>query len=164
MYICNLTYIRIPNMEYAIVISSIGFVSHSLFEYLGHRFLGHGALLRKYHQGHHLHPDYIIPITEAHPWRCASLIFLTLLLSIPYMTVGFYLFGLSLGYIFSEYFHYILHKYPEFILSRWMRNNHLRHHINPSVNFGFTTTVWDRIFGTYVSPESIAWTYKDLQE
>jgi sterol desaturase/sphingolipid hydroxylase (fatty acid hydroxylase superfamily) len=31
---------------------------------------------------------------------------------------------------------------------------HLEHHRNPGVNFGFTITLWDHVFGTFKKPKA----------
>ncbi|MDT7942479.1 MAG: sterol desaturase family protein [Bacteroidota bacterium] len=51
-----------------------------------------------------------------------------------------------------EYTHYAIHKYPQPphpLLKGLWQNHYLHHYRMPEKRFGVTTTLWDRVFGTY---------------
>lgn len=62
--------------------------------------------------------------------------------------------GLIGTYFTYEILHRRTHTHPPATrYGRWMRRNHLRHHFgSPMQNHGVTTSVWDRLFGTYRDP------------
>jgi hypothetical protein len=64
-------------------------------------------------------------------------------------TVG--LIGMYFGY---EVAHRRTHTHPpRSRYGRWSRRNHMHHHFGaPMRNFGVTTPVWDRLWGTYDEP------------
>lgn len=62
--------------------------------------------------------------------------------------------GLLTMYFGYEVAHRRTHTHPpRHRYGRWARRNHLQHHFGaPMRNFGVTTPVWDRLFGTYDEP------------
>ncbi len=62
--------------------------------------------------------------------------------------------GLIAAYFGYEVAHRRTHTHPpRNRYGRWARRNHMHHHFGaPSRNFGVTTLVWDRIWGTYDEP------------
>lgn len=60
--------------------------------------------------------------------------------------------GFGIGYSLYEYVHFAIHKYPHpplpFLRGLW-QNHNLHHFKTPEKRFGVTTTLWDRVFGTY---------------
>jgi len=68
-------------------------------------------------------------------------------------TVG--LIGMYFGY---EVAHRRTHTHPpRHRYGRWARRSHLHHHFGaPMQNFGVTSPVWDRLFGTYQEPGVVA--------
>ena len=62
--------------------------------------------------------------------------------------------GLITTYYAYEIAHRRTHTHPPTnAYGRWARRNHLHHHFGaPMRNFGVTTPVWDRVFGTYDDP------------
>ncbi|GIV23221.1 MAG: sterol desaturase family protein [Bacteroidia bacterium] len=60
--------------------------------------------------------------------------------------------GFGIGYALYEYVHFAIHKYPHppfsFLRGLW-QNHNLHHFKTPEKRFGVTTTLWDRVFGTY---------------
>lgn len=62
--------------------------------------------------------------------------------------------GMITTYFAYEVAHRRTHTHPpRNRYGRWARRNHLHHHFGaPMSNFGVTTPVWDRVFGTYDDP------------
>lgn len=62
--------------------------------------------------------------------------------------------GGAMGYIFYEYVHFATHQLrPRSWLMKRLRQHHgIHHHRDETVNFGVTTWIWDRVFGTLFRP------------
>ncbi len=62
--------------------------------------------------------------------------------------------GMIMTYFGYEVAHRRTHTHPpRGRYGRWARRSHLHHHFGaPMRNFGVTTPVWDRVFGTYDEP------------
>ncbi len=138
----------------------IGLLAWSLLEYFLHRFIFHppqtNEFFRKvYFYIHGIHHD---------AQDDASRLVMPPGVSIP-LAVGIYfgfqaLFGelflpafagLVTGYMIYDYFHFASHFYafknPWF---KMIKKNHMRHHnVAPNKNFGFTSPIWDIVFGSY---------------
>ena len=67
-------------------------------------------------------------------------------------------FGLIAMYFAYEVAHRRTHtRAPRNRYARWARRNHLHHHFGaPKRNFGVTTPLWDRVWGTYDEPVVVA--------
>ncbi len=130
-----------------------GLVGWTLIEYLLHRVLFHHApILSKIHARHHHAPQDLIGT----PAWASALIGLIVVASPSWATLGFGLgtaatAGLVTGYLWYDFVHYASHHW------RPRRNSYLyrarlrharHHHRSDSGNFGVTTSVWDRVFGT----------------
>ena len=67
-----------------------------------------------------------------------------------------YAAGILIGYQGYEYVHVACHYLP--MKARWAatlkRHHALHHHRDETMNFGVTTTLWDRVFRTYWRPQS----------
>ncbi len=138
-----------------------GILTWTLIEYVLHRFLFHlefkgqaGLLFHRIvHGAHHEVPN--------DPYRVGtplgiSIPFAAIFGLIFYILLGdsFYPFyaGVLQGYVIYEYMHYAAHhvksKRPWFM--RLKRHHLLHHHSKQAVgsNFGVSSAVWDRVFGT----------------
>lgn len=60
--------------------------------------------------------------------------------------------GWGLGYAAYDRLHWNVHHRPPRDRDDRRRLRHLDHHVNPSRNFGVTTELWDRCFGTHAEP------------
>jgi sterol desaturase/sphingolipid hydroxylase (fatty acid hydroxylase superfamily) len=145
----------------------LGFTLWTLFEYAVHRWLFHqtgNRVLRwiyvHAHRPHHrtrrmddphhrtLHPFIAVPSLLPH-----------YVLSAVFGSSGVWagaVAGFSVGYCVYEWFHYIAHgtDWPQRLAHvGWIRRKqsaHANHHFeDPKLNFGFTTSFWDRVFQTY---------------
>jgi sterol desaturase/sphingolipid hydroxylase (fatty acid hydroxylase superfamily) len=130
-----------------------GLVCWTVIEYLLHRLLFHHApILARIHESHHDSPQDLIG-TPA--W--ASMLFGVITIACPSWAVfGFDLAtaataGLVTGYLWYVLVHYAAHHWrPR--RGTYFYRAHLRHarhhHLSHNGNFGVTTDVWDRVFGT----------------
>lgn len=61
------------------------------------------------------------------------------------------------GYAIYDQYHWALHhRAPRTSIGRTLRHRHFRHHFgSPQKNFGVTTALWDRMFGTEAQPEPV---------
>jgi len=136
-----------------IVLYVAGLASWTLVEYLLHRVLFHHApVLSQVHENHHHAPQDLIG-TPA--W--ASLLVGLVAVAIPaWKAFGFQLAtamtaGLVTGYLWYVFVHYATHHWQPrrgSYLYRARLRHARHHHQSHSGNFGVTTSVWDRVFGT----------------
>jgi hypothetical protein len=147
-----------------LLLTSIGFLSWQLLEYVLHRFLFHldvqSESLRRFiyhaHLSHHDNP------------QAADKLFSSLWLSVPVASVYFllawlllgkwetavYLWsGLVAGYLVYEWVHYQAHHgRSRIVLLRYLKRYHLlHHHTTPALRFGVTSPAFDYLFRTYRS-------------
>lgn len=110
-----------------------GVISWTLFEYALHRWLGHyfHTPVRAHHLEHHRDPND----SPSTAWRVVALVLLA--------TGEPLLVGFALGFWGYEWAHHRAHK------ASITGNEHFQHHAKPTVNFGVTTSFWDRMMGTY---------------
>lgn len=138
----------------------VGIIWWTFLEYMIHRFFFHWASnLKKlaysigsFHLYHHRIPKdkkvYTSGITPAIVWSLVSMSIFPIFFSVSES----YLISIVtlMSYFIYEFAHYHAHVtdsktgYLKFI-----QQNHFHHHLNPTVNFGQTSPLWDYIFGTY---------------
>src|SRR5579875_735963 len=134
--------------------------SWTLFEYLMHRFVFHfvsdNPRVQRFiyilHGNHHEFPRdkqrlFMPPVP--------SLILACLIFSLQYLILGRYAFaffpGFLLGYLIYGSMHYAIHAWKppfKFMKPLW-RNHHLHHYKDEHKGFGVSTSLWDRVFGTF---------------
>lgn len=136
-----------------------GAFTWTLLEWLLHGQVFHSRQLRnpfaKEHARHHADPLRMV----GWPRKLLALAFVVVtLIAILRLSLGRYdaaafPIGLGLTYLVYESMHRIIHlRPPRTAYGRWLRLNHVQHHFHtPRRNFGVTTTVWDRLFGTYTT-------------
>lgn len=138
----------------------IGLVVWTLAEYLIHRFgFHHVPGLRTLHRAHHLEPGGL----QGSPTAVTVLVFAGLVFA-PLVSVTSLhsaaagTAGLMLGYLAYVGVHYAVHHVTG-LGPRWMGPGvrsglrgliraHAVHHHQVTCNFGVTTLLWDRVFGT----------------
>jgi sterol desaturase/sphingolipid hydroxylase (fatty acid hydroxylase superfamily) len=128
-----------------------GVAGYSLLEYGLHRFLLHRvAPFRKLHDAHHAHPTALIGT----PTWLSALIAVAVFLPLWWLA-GLNLacgltFGLILGYLWYVSLHHAVHRWPARAGTYLHRAKlrHGQHHARQACNFGVTTGVWDRLFGS----------------
>jgi sterol desaturase/sphingolipid hydroxylase (fatty acid hydroxylase superfamily) len=132
----------------------VGFFACGLLEYAVHRWILHGALsmARGGHARHHAEPTALIA-TPLFVILTASLAIWGLLdLVCPPGSAALLVFGLYAGYNYFALLHHWEHRHGPHVAARsyWRRLDRLHHlhHQQQVVNFGISTTIWDRVFGT----------------
>jgi sterol desaturase/sphingolipid hydroxylase (fatty acid hydroxylase superfamily) len=141
--------------------AALGVLTWTLFEYAMHRWLMHqtrNPLLRKVwihvHRDHHMFRRMHDPGHRSLNLLASAP--MALLMSGVALALGAGALGgvagWLLGYAVYETVHW-LHHTTERTTSRWVerrRASHLSHHFQqPKKNFGFVTSLWDRVFGTW---------------
>jgi hypothetical protein len=131
--------------------AAVGFLSWTLTEFLLHRYVYHlwPSFLTEGHDLHHQSPRALIGV----PWYLTTIAIIMLfellaLLFRPSAT-GVVMGFNWLGYIFYCVAHHGSHHWS--LRSGWlkkMKRHHLIHHAHPAYNWGFTTPLWDLLFGT----------------
>ncbi len=136
----------------------LGGLTWTFLEWLLHGQLFHPRKLRnpfaKEHALHHADPLHMVGWPRkllGVAFVTGTLIAILRLASGHFESVAFPV-GLGLGYIVYESIHRIIHlRAPRTAYGRWLRLQHVQHHFHtPRRNFGVTSAVWDRVFGTYV--------------
>lgn len=135
-----------------------GGLTWTFLEWLLHGQLFHSRKLRnpfaKEHALHHADPLHMV----GWPRKLLGVAFVTgtliviLRLASGHVEAVAFPIGLGLGYIAYESIHRIIHlRAPRTAYGRWLRLQHVQHHFHtPRSNFGVTSLVWDRVFGTNV--------------
>jgi sterol desaturase/sphingolipid hydroxylase (fatty acid hydroxylase superfamily) len=126
----------------------------TLGEYLMHRFAMHElrgrGLASREHLRHHADRDSIL---EKWPVAWTGVIAVGVFALRP---IGGWALGLGwiAGYGIYDTLHWRAHRRaPRNAYGRWVRMSHFHHHFHaPMRNFGVTSPVWDRLFGTYQRP------------
>jgi sterol desaturase/sphingolipid hydroxylase (fatty acid hydroxylase superfamily) len=134
-----------------LILVGIGCMLSTLVEYLLHRFLLHRVpILRRKHLEHHANPDSNIITTANESLLIAITLWLPLCFALDPMRACAVLAGVYLAYIAFKLVHDWVHfgEFHEGDLMYRLYRFHAEHHRDGSVNFGITTTVWDRFFGT----------------
>lgn len=134
-----------------------GFALWTLFEYAFHRWVMHAPYKKVWevlHQQHHQMRRMADPEHRLlHPLVATALyggLFLVVRRAAGPVALGFWF-----GYLVYEFIHWAHHDarlitwLSRFRYFRRREANHRDHHFrNPKGNFGFTTQLWDRVFGT----------------
>jgi sterol desaturase/sphingolipid hydroxylase (fatty acid hydroxylase superfamily) len=125
----------------------------SLIEYWGHRAM-HGWLLRKKHAEHHRDNDGQGWLGEFWDY-CKGTFWLMALGFLWSVEAGIgFAAGALLYAAWAAYNHQIQHENPDLVF--WLRRpvHHLHHRDKLwRHNFGISTGIWDRVFGTYMPCE-----------
>ncbi len=134
----------------------VGSEVQGLWEYTFHRWVYHGAHATspRGHQYHHAHPRALLAL----PWFVGTLViaaflgFYHLIIADPVMASA-----AATGTIFRYVLYGVLHHSFHHASLRWrwwrsLRGFHNVHHALPERNFGVSTRLWDRVFGTHHKP------------
>jgi sterol desaturase/sphingolipid hydroxylase (fatty acid hydroxylase superfamily) len=132
--------------------AAVGLFSWTLSEFLLHRYVYHviPTFLREGHALHHKSPRALIGV----PWYLSAiplvLIFELVSLGLRPSSTGVVIGFNWLGYIFYCVTHHGSHHWT--FRRGWlkkMKRHHLIHHAHADYNWGFTTPLWDYVFGTH---------------
>jgi len=132
-----------------------GLFCWGFLEYALHRWLLHGrpSPARDGHARHHAHPRalvstpaFVIPAIACAVWWLLHLV-------LPGGLAAFVVFGMYAGFDYFSVLHHLQHHggadLTRVAYLRRLEHLHHLHHGRPTVNFGVSTTLWDRIFGTF---------------
>jgi sterol desaturase/sphingolipid hydroxylase (fatty acid hydroxylase superfamily) len=109
-----------------------------LAEYATHRFVLHN-LTPTEHLRHHAAPNEPVIHVFWQIWVALAIVYIVL--------GGAFLSGALVAYAWYLFAHYAAHHNPE-MSPKALARHHLRHHKLSTTNFGVSTTLWDRVFGT----------------
>jgi len=134
-----------------------GIALWTLGEYLMHRFAMHElrgrGLASREHLRHHADRDSLL---EKWPIAWSGILLVGLFVWRP---LGGWALGLGwiAGYGIYDVLHWRAHRRsPRNAYARWVRKSHFFHHFHaPMGNYGVTSPVWDKLFGTYQRPEVV---------
>jgi sterol desaturase/sphingolipid hydroxylase (fatty acid hydroxylase superfamily) len=133
----------------------VGAALFSFVEYALHRWFFHarGTFVAAMHRAHHRSPadPMALPCFSS---AAVSLGLWWLLTPLPgHDVASFFLGGILSGYFVYATLHHVHHSTRRTAVPlRWLRKSwitHALHHSCPDKNFGVTTSLWDRVFGTY---------------
>lgn len=137
----------------------VGFFAWGLLEYVLHRFVMHGrpSMARRGHARHHADGTAFISTPLFVVMAGAWVIYAMLSLVFPVGVACLLVFGLYAGYNYYALLHHAQH-YRGGAIARvaWLarlERAHRIHHRRHLVNYGVSTTIWDRLFGTF-EPEN----------
>lgn len=132
----------------------VGFLVWPPVEYLVHRYVLHGPwlALRKDHTLHHRDPKMTrLTGWYAHPLTSIAVVApVAAISSLP--VAALLMTGVYVGYTWFRVVHRIVHFHEETVASRLLRTRlslHEKHHDRPDRHFGVTSSVLDRVFGTF---------------
>ena len=129
-----------------------GFLSWTLAEFFVHRYVYHlwTSFLTEGHALHHAKPRALIGV----PWYLSTILVVLVfeLVAIPLRpsSTGVFMGFNWFGYILYCVAHHGSHHWS--FKNAWlkkMKRHHLLHHAHPEYNWGFTTPLWDYVFGTH---------------
>lgn len=121
--------------------------------YIFHCLVHHPFIYKILHRKHHEHKSTnFLSLFVLHPFE--TLGFGLMMISV-FMLYDFSIFSITIYLFINLIWGTIGHLNREFF-PKWMEQLflgttkfHNQHHLNEQRNFGFYTSIWDRIFGTY---------------
>ncbi|HET6343863.1 MAG TPA: sterol desaturase family protein [Myxococcota bacterium] len=149
-----------PQLSWAMALACAvgGLLSWTLSEYLLHRYVYHvwPSFLSVGHDLHHRQPKALIGV----PWWLSTAVVLAVyqLVSLAFDPAAT---GVIMGFNWLGYVAYCLAHHGSHHWSlrlryfRQIKRAHLLHHAYPDYNWGFTTPLWDILFGTRF-PDDVA--------
>jgi 4-hydroxysphinganine ceramide fatty acyl 2-hydroxylase len=143
----------------AAIAAVLGFVAWGFLEYVLHRWILHGrhSMARQGHAQHHADPTALISTPIFVMMLLFVIIWALLRLVLSDAVAAFAVFGLYTGYNYFVIVHHWQHHRPQDLarVAYLQRLEHLHHshHTRQIVNFGISTTMWDRLFRTYRDPD-----------
>ncbi|MCA9562914.1 MAG: sterol desaturase family protein [Myxococcales bacterium] len=152
----------------AVLWFGLGVLGYTFIEYGHHRWGGHEKLMGQRildsHRYHHRDPkeggvSYPTKLAQRAPLviGVAGTLGAIFMLALGFRAGGLITAGLVSGYGYSEWFHHRMHhRPPKGVVARWMWKHHYVHHfVDPSVNYGFTSPLWDYVFFTRRDVDSV---------
>jgi len=136
-----------------------GAIAFSFYEYALHRWLYHALPnpVRRIHAHHHADTTRLVGAPVLYTQAICALTWVLARAVVGAATGAVFAGTVLFGYAFYSAVHHVIHRrgFAGGWLARVQRH-HLEHHRRPRMNFGVTTRIWDRLFGTHVkgSPAS----------
>ena len=129
-----------------------GFIAWGFLEYALHRWLLHGrpSIARRGHARHHADDTALISTPALVVMAAACVMWATLSMVFPTNVACLMVFGLYAGYNYYALLHHLQHRrrtIPACLAG--IERVHRIHHDRHIVNYGVTTTLWDRLLGTF---------------
>lgn len=134
-----------------------GFLAWGAAEYCGHRWLLHGpsSVVQRAHARHHADGAALISAPAFLGAALGVLVWGLLSVALPSGLAALCVAGLYAGYNYYAMLHHMQHRHrAQFVRVFGMAHleqAHRTHHKRHVVNFGVSTTWWDRLCGTYQS-------------
>ena len=134
-----------------------GFLLWGAAEYCGHRWLLHGpsSVVQRAHARHHADGVALISAPAFLGAAVASVVWGLLSVALPSGLAALCVAGLYAGYNYYALLHHMQHRHrAQFVRMVGMarlEQAHRTHHKRHVVNYGVSTTWWDRLCGTYRS-------------
>lgn len=135
-----------------------GWLFFTFIEYAIHRWGYHGpeSPLTQVHVFHHADGDVLVGAPFFYPLVIISVVIAVAQLFAPFPLVAVFAGTILIVYECQTFIHAIAHAWPgargiraRGIVKR-LRRHHMIHHAGDgATNFGMSTTLWDRVFGTY---------------
>jgi len=141
-----------PRLAALLMLGLAGLLGWTLIEYIGHRFISHGAsTLAHWHGEHHARPTALICLpTLVGAGLFALLIFAPAWLLLSRGAASALCLGVMLGYLVYSITHHATHHWRTrlpWLLER-KRWHALHHHSRQLGYFGVTSSFWDHLLGT----------------
>jgi sterol desaturase/sphingolipid hydroxylase (fatty acid hydroxylase superfamily) len=132
-----------------------GFIAWGFLEYALHRWVLHGrsSIARRGHARHHADGKALISTPALVVMTAACAVWAMLSMVFPTGVACLIVFGLYAGYNYYALVHHLQHHrrtIPACLAG--LERVHRVHHDRHIVNFGVTTTLWDRLLGTFQPP------------
>jgi sterol desaturase/sphingolipid hydroxylase (fatty acid hydroxylase superfamily) len=142
--------LTIPSAALAIA----GFIAWTFAEYLIHRLVHDGAgEPRSSHKHHHADPASIeVERSSATTPAITLVVAIILIVALGLSAGSAVLGGLLTGYLAFICTHHAVHRWTIYPTSplHSARRRHALHHYRGPGNYGVTTSIWDRLFGTEI--------------
>jgi sterol desaturase/sphingolipid hydroxylase (fatty acid hydroxylase superfamily) len=127
-----------------IIVFLVGLIMWSFIEYALHRWFLHGQLrFAECHTNHHIHPRAACGVPAFSIQVVVLAIWTGLSVVMTLHVAAWLALGLFAGYNCYSLLHHAQHNFGLFRSDR-----HEIHHWDKTVNFGVTTSLWDRVFQT----------------
>jgi sterol desaturase/sphingolipid hydroxylase (fatty acid hydroxylase superfamily) len=129
------------------LVIALGGVSYTFAEYAYHRWIAHEWMaVHGVSANHHDDPLDLF----AAPWCAVPVVafglYLGISLALGLSHAAAFMLGVSFMHLRQEILHWTFHKRPPWCNA--LAEHHWLHHEDGTVNFGVSTTVWDRLFRT----------------
>ena len=143
-----------PSLAASFAAMLAGIVWYSLCEYAIHRWIYHRGITDAaiVHDRHHAEPATIIGSPFYYSVSIAALHGLAVALVFGPSPALVFAGAMLFSYGQQSLIHHSAHRYPHLdVLGRRsrLRRHHALHHAVGTTNFGVSTTLWDRLLGTY---------------